>query len=124
MTSHTDNPDNPLPNLELEFLQEGDRGRLVAQLQVRLALLDYYSGDITGYFDGSTKAALQTLQRQHHLIEDGYFGPETWYTITFWVYETQFPSVQKMLINGMNWLGELFFQRQRFRHPASCKASR
>ena len=124
MTSHTDNSDTPLPNLELEFLQEGDRGPLVAQLQSRLALFDYYAGDITGHFDSSTKAALQALQYQHQLIEDGYFGPETWYAITFWMYETQFHSVQQMWDNCMTWIKEIVFQRQRFRHPASFKTSR
>ena len=113
----------PLPELELEFLQEGDQGPLVEQLQTRLALLDYYSGEITGCFDSTTKAALQNLQRQHRLVEDGYFGPETWYAITFWMHETQFPSVKKMLCNGATWTMNRLSRLHLFKQPSSCKTS-
>ena len=113
----------PLPSLELEFLQEGDQGPLVAQLQSRLALFDYYSGEITGYFDDATKAALQTLQQRHHITEDGYFGPETWYAITFWIHETQFPSVKKMLYSCASWAINLLSRRYFCKHPSSCKTA-
>ena len=71
--------------LVLESLYEGDRGPAVAQLQAKLAELNLYTGTITGQFDSQTKQALQALQGQYGLSEEaGYFGPKTWYALTFW----------------------------------------
>ena len=74
--------------LPLEPLSEGDRGMTVKQLQTRLAALSLYQGDITGDFDALTRQALETFQCQYGLSEMGFFGPQTWYALTFWCHET------------------------------------
>lgn len=79
-------------NLPLETLQEGDQGSTVAKLQKQLNELDLYHGHVSGQFDLQTKAALQSFQSQHGLkAEDGVFGPQTWYALTFWERETEWP---------------------------------
>ncbi|MEM9266656.1 MAG: peptidoglycan-binding domain-containing protein [Cyanobacteria bacterium P01_F01_bin.13] len=83
--------------LPLELLQLGDSGPAVAQLQAKLTFFDYYQGEINGQFEQLTQAALRRFQQENELIEDGYFGPETWYCITFWKREEKFPSLQGII---------------------------
>ena len=78
--------------LPLEPLREGDHGPAVAQLQARLAELNAYSSQITGLFDVATKQALYDFQTEYGLVEEaGFFGPQTWYALTFWSRETELP---------------------------------
>ena len=78
--------------LPLETLQEGDQGEAVAQLQSQLAELELYSGSVSGQFDAETKQALQSFQVQYEISEeDGTFGPQTWYALSFWSKETEWP---------------------------------
>jgi peptidoglycan hydrolase-like protein with peptidoglycan-binding domain len=56
----------------------GDRGDAVAELQQRLAKLDYYEyGSITGYYGPVTRQAVERFQRVNGLAVDGVAGPET-----------------------------------------------
>ncbi len=80
--------------LPLETLYEGDRGPAVAQLQTRLTELNFYRSEITSLFDAATKQAVHAFQAEYGLAEEaGFFGPKTWYAITFWSQETGLPSV-------------------------------
>ncbi|MBE9030640.1 peptidoglycan-binding protein [filamentous cyanobacterium LEGE 11480] len=91
-------------NLDLALLREGDRGSNVAQLQARLAALDLYQGEITGYFDSATRQSLESFQRTYELDEYGCFGTETWYAMTFWSQETAFPSIKLWVKRSMQLL--------------------
>ena len=78
----------------LETLREGDQGSAVAQLQTQLTEMDLYHGSISGEFDADTKTALETFQHQYELSEErGVFGPQTWYALSFWSRETEWPTV-------------------------------
>ncbi len=80
--------------LPLETLYEGDRGPAVAQLQTRLTELNFYCSEITDLFDAATKQAVHAFQAEYGLTEEaGFFGPKTWYAITFWSQETGLSSV-------------------------------
>ena len=93
-------------DVALETLQEGDRGPAVAQLQTQLANLSFYAGAVTGQFDAATKQALEIFQREYELTETGYFGPQTWYALSFWSQETEMPvpSVAPKVKQLMGWL--------------------
>lgn len=91
-------PADPLP---LETLYEGDRGPAVAQLQARLTELNIYSSEITGLFNAATKQAVQNFQAEYGLTEEaGFFGPKTWYALTFWSQETKLPTAPALV--GIN----------------------
>lgn len=80
--------------LPLETLREGDQGSAVAQLQTQLSEMKLYHGSVSGEFDADTKLALQTFQNQYELTEEaGFFGPQTWYALSFWSNETEWPTV-------------------------------
>lgn len=78
--------------LPLETLYEGDRGPAIAQLQTRLTELSFYKGEITSLFDAATKQAVYAFQSEYGVTEEaGFFGPKTWYALTFWSKETKLP---------------------------------
>ncbi|MEM6599310.1 MAG: peptidoglycan-binding domain-containing protein [Cyanobacteria bacterium P01_C01_bin.69] len=81
-----------LPPLELETLREGDQGSSVVQLQAQLSSLEFYQGELSGEFDISTKQALEAFQTHYGVTNElGIFGPQTWYALTFWSQETDWP---------------------------------
>ncbi|MBE9062150.1 peptidoglycan-binding protein [cf. Phormidesmis sp. LEGE 11477] len=87
----------PAEQLPLETLYEGDRGPAVVQLQTRLTELNIYSSEITGLFNAATKQAVQDFQAEYGLTEEaGFFGPKTWYALTFWSQETELPTVSAL----------------------------
>ncbi|EDX83997.1 Putative peptidoglycan binding domain protein [Synechococcus sp. PCC 7335] len=100
----------PVDELLLEPLHEGDRGPAVAQLQARLAELNAYSSQITGLFDVTTKRALTDFQADYGITEEaGFFGPQTWYALTFWSHETELPtSLFAIGLPLKSWLLQLF----------------
>lgn len=59
-------------------LRPGMRGSDVKTLQSTLIRLGFYSNPVTGYFDGSTEAAVRAAQRQYELPVDGVVGSATW----------------------------------------------
>ena len=59
------------------FLQEGDRGDRVTQLQQDLQSAGVYNGPVTGYFGSWTKASVTEFQRLQGLKVDGIVGPVT-----------------------------------------------
>ncbi|MCU0526688.1 MAG: peptidoglycan-binding protein [Elainella sp. Prado103] len=65
---------NPTPNDG--FLQFGDVGTDVTQLQTQLQALGYYNGAISGSFEDQTQAALIAFQQAHGLSADGVAGPQ------------------------------------------------
>jgi len=80
----------PLEPLPLETLYEGDRGPAIAQLQSRLTELNFYASEITSLFDAATKQAVYDFQSEYGVTEEaGFFGPKTWYALTFWSKETE-----------------------------------
>ena len=88
--SMTSSPDTTL--LPLKTLREGDTGEAVAQLQSQLAELALYNGSVSGQFDAETRQALQSFQSQYEISEeDGTLGPQTWYALSFWSKETEWP---------------------------------
>jgi len=56
----------------------GARGPEVAQIQQRLAQLQFYNGPADGIFGGGTDAAIRAFQQSQNLTVDGHVGPETW----------------------------------------------
>lgn len=99
-------------NLEPDPLYEGDCGPTVVQLQRHLANLNHYNGSITGQFDTDTKQALEAFQKEYELSEVGFFGPQTWYALTFWSQETELPfsSTHLTFAHLIKWLMTPFRQ--------------
>lgn len=63
---------------ERAILTLGSEGEDVREFQAVLALLGYYSGEITGRFDLATAQAAQSFQASANLVTDGVVGPVTW----------------------------------------------
>lgn len=61
-------------------LFEGKKGEDVKKLQEILKAKNYYTGEITGSFDNTTKKALMGYQKEKKLFQDGVLGPGTWNT--------------------------------------------
>lgn len=59
------------------FIGLGYQGNEVTELQKRLTVLGYYTGDITGYYGSLTQAAVIALQKSHGIKQAGYVGPST-----------------------------------------------
>ncbi len=60
-----------------DIISAGDYGEDVEMLQTELRALGFYSGEITGLFDGSTREAVIRLQEFLGVRPDGMFGPLT-----------------------------------------------
>jgi hypothetical protein len=60
-----------------ETLQTGDRGGGVVWLQAALQTLGFYSGKLSGIYEGTTAEAVRAFQREHNLLLDGIVGPRT-----------------------------------------------
>ncbi|MCL1795798.1 MAG: peptidoglycan-binding protein [Clostridia bacterium] len=58
-------------------LRQGDSGERVRALQGLLTSFGYYTGTITGVYDGATVIAVQQFQAANSLIVDGIAGPAT-----------------------------------------------
>ena len=69
----TPSPFNNYPILEL-----GDSGSEVSNLQAKLKTLLYYTGDITGFFDSETQAAVKRFQFHNNLTTTGIVNNQTW----------------------------------------------
>lgn len=65
-----------------EILTLGSQGEKVKQLQQRLQILGYYSGEITGYYGEQTREAVIQLQRDRALPADGIVGANTFATLS------------------------------------------
>jgi hypothetical protein len=59
------------------FMEEGDSGAQITELQERLAALGLFSVEPTGYFGSVTKAAVVQFQAAHGIDQVGYVGPAT-----------------------------------------------
>src|SRR5262252_4968327 len=64
----------PVPSSQLAF---GDRGSDVSELQRALAAAGYSVGAVDGIYGPKTKAAVQELQADAKLTQDGIAGPKT-----------------------------------------------
>lgn len=53
------------------ILEYGDKGEPVKQLQTRLQVLGYYTGDISGTFNSATRTALKAFQKKMGIANDG-----------------------------------------------------
>lgn len=53
------------------YLQRGDRGSKVAELQKKLKLLGYFNADATGFYGDITVESVKKLQRKYGHNEDG-----------------------------------------------------
>lgn len=59
------------------YLSKGDSGTKVEQLQKDLALLGYYTYNITGIFDDNTNTAVGLFQADHGLVVDYEYGKQS-----------------------------------------------
>lgn len=59
-------------------LQYGDSGKQVKKLQQRLTDLGYYTGPISGSFQGNTRNAVKTVQTQNAMTVNGVVDEGTW----------------------------------------------
>ena len=64
-------------------LKRGSKGEQVKTLQTRLTELGYYTGPISGNFQGKTNAAVKTLQKQNALTQDGVVNEQLWNLIFY-----------------------------------------
>jgi peptidoglycan hydrolase-like protein with peptidoglycan-binding domain len=58
-------------------LQYGDSGGAVADLQSRLARLNYFDLDVTGFYGTATQIAVRQFQEDNLILADGVAGLET-----------------------------------------------
>jgi hypothetical protein len=65
-------------------LRVGSQGTSVVCLQEALTTAGYYSGAITGTYDGNTDAAVRALQTKKDLFVDGMAGRETGLALGIW----------------------------------------
>lgn len=63
-------------------LEQGTRGKQVANLQQRLAQLGYFKETVTGYFGSVTKKAVVQFQQAEGLDPDGIVGEKTKATLS------------------------------------------
>ncbi len=76
-----DNLTVQMPSEDVPFskkLKNGSNGKLVKQLQERLAALGYYDGPISGSFQKKTTRAVKSIQKQNGMESSGVVGEETW----------------------------------------------
>lgn len=69
-------PDEPVPFTKK--LKSGSSGKLVKQMQERLAELGYYEGPLSGNFQKYTTRAVKTFQTQNGLESTGVVDETTW----------------------------------------------
>ena len=78
----TDTPSAPLPDPAAPpaglWVQYGNSGGLVTQLQTKLQSLNYYQGAADGNFGYSTYLAVRSFQRANGIQVDGIVGQVTW----------------------------------------------
>src|SRR5574337_1242615 len=58
--------------------RRGSTGAEVKTIQVRLAELGLYVGDVDGVFGGGTESAVKNFQQKNGLDVDGIVGEDTW----------------------------------------------
>ncbi|WP_020139644.1 peptidoglycan-binding domain-containing protein [Streptomyces sp. 351MFTsu5.1] len=56
----------------------GGTGNTVRELQCLLTQCAYYTGPVSGVFDGATAAAVRAFQNDYGIPYDGIVGPRTW----------------------------------------------
>lgn len=59
------------------YVNHGDRGQAVKNVQTKLKSLGYLKGSVDGIFGPQTESAVKSFQRAHHLTADGVVGPKT-----------------------------------------------
>ncbi|HEU5138439.1 MAG TPA: peptidoglycan-binding protein [Bacillales bacterium] len=59
-------------------LSQGDRGKVVKDLQSQLKDLNYYGGDLDGIYGPRTSGAVKDFQQTNDISVDGMAGPETY----------------------------------------------
>ena len=67
----------PAPTPTPSLLGSGAQGQMVADLQIRLQELGYYTGKIDGDYGSGTKAAVLAFQQVNNLDADGIAGQKT-----------------------------------------------
>jgi general secretion pathway protein A len=60
-----------------EILRAGDYGGGVTWLQSGLKMMGFYTGDLSGVFDGATEKSVRRFQQENNLLLDGVVGPKT-----------------------------------------------
>ena len=66
-----------LAPLEYVTINLNNKGELVATVQTRLKELGYYTGEISGVYDKTTRSAVKSFQKKNGLKNDGICGAET-----------------------------------------------
>jgi cell wall-associated NlpC family hydrolase len=59
------------------YVNYGDRGQAVKNVQTKLISLGFLHGSADGIFGPQTKSAVKSFQSAHHLLVDGVVGPKT-----------------------------------------------
>ena len=62
-------------------LRRGSKGELVVELQSKLKVLGFDCGTIDGIYGAKTEEAVEALQKERKITQDGICGPKTWATI-------------------------------------------
>ncbi len=60
--------------VDMVILNKGSKGELVKNVQERLAIAEYFKGNIDGEFGSRTEAAVKRLQKDTGLPQDGVVG--------------------------------------------------
>lgn len=62
-------------------LRRGSKGELVVELQSKLKVLGFDCGTIDGIYGSKTEDAVEALQKERKITQDGICGPKTWAAI-------------------------------------------
>ncbi len=72
----------PVPAKPAYLLEKGDTGEKVRELQHRLRQLAWYSGSISGTYQGSTVKGVKGFQVKRKITKSGAVDNETWVALT------------------------------------------
>jgi peptidoglycan hydrolase-like protein with peptidoglycan-binding domain len=68
--------------VDMPILKKDSKGELVKNVQERLAIAEYFNGNIDGEFGRRTEAAVKRLQKDTGLPQDGVVGDRTWFELS------------------------------------------
>jgi LysM repeat protein len=85
------------------ILRYGSQGDYVRFLQFQLKQLNFYNGNIDGFFGNDTVQSVKAFQANNRLVADGVVGRDTWSALTY-LY-SPLPICEEFLIHTVQ-LGE------------------
>ncbi len=87
------------------LLVPGDSGDKVRELQSRLDQLDWYQPDISGDYDGVTRAAVRSFQAKRGFAVTGKVFPRTWNRLVRMTHMPTYNQMHNIMVPGPTIIG-------------------